>query len=283
MGEALRFDGQVAVVTGSGRGLGESYARLLARLGARVVVHDAGVDKDGSGGDQMLAASVADRIRAEGGYAGSSSVNLLDDGACEELVAEAVDQFGRLDVLVHNAGVVRWEDPDRPSDEIWRHTMAVNADSGFRLIRAALPVMRAQRYGRIVLTVSGRAARLQDAVPGLVAYSAAKMAVYGLMIGFKAGVMDEDIQINAISPAAATRVLVRDAPHLTTDSVAPGAAMLASPAMSTSGNVLAAAGGTFSLDHWQEGPTVDLGPRPTLTAVHDAWGSMHDHQDRAHP
>lgn len=274
MTDEVRFDGQVALVTGSGRGLGEAYARLLAERGAAVVVHDAGVDTDGAGADDSVAAAVARDIRAEGGQAVAAGVNLLEDGACEALVAGTVDQFGRLDILVHNAGVVRWEDPEFPSDDIWRTTMAVNADSGFRLIRAALPHMRTAGYGRVVLTVSERAARLDSAKAGLVAYSAAKMAVYGLMIGFKANVIDEDIQINAISPAAATRVMVRDAPELTAASVAPGCAVLASPLMTSSGIVLISAGGRFRLADWREGTTLDLGPDATPEAVLHGWDRM---------
>lgn len=152
--------------------------------------------------------------------------------------------------------------------------MAVNADAGFRLVRAALPHMRSQDYGRIVLTVSGRAARLEDAAPGLVAYSAAKMAVYGLMVGFGASVREHDIHLNAISPVAATRILVRDAPELTTISVAPGVAVLASRAMTSSGSVLAAAGGSFALERWDDGPAVELGPAPTPDEVLEAWGRM---------
>lgn len=268
------FTGQVAIVTGSGRGLGEAYARLLADLGAAVVVHDAGVDPQGVGVDSSVAEAVAQSIRAAGGQARSSAVDLLNPGACEDLIAQAVDRFGRLDVLVHNAGVVRWEDPAHPEDEIWEQTMAVNADAGFRLVRAALPHMRSQDYGRIVLTVSGRAARLEDAAPGLVAYSAAKMAVYGLMVGFGASVREHDIHLNAISPVAAARILVRDAPELTTISVAPGVAVLASRAMTSSGSVLAAAGGSFALERWDDGPAVELGPAPTPDEVLEAWGRM---------
>lgn len=271
----IRFDDQVVLVTGAGRGLGEGYVRLFAATGASVVAHDAGVDTDGAGGDPAVASRVAESIVEDGGRAIGLCSNLLEPGACEQAVATTIDTFGRLDVLVHNAGVVIWEDLQHPTDSAWEQTMGVNAGAGFRLIRAALPHMRAKHYGRIVLTVSGRATHIESAAPGLVSYSAAKMAVYGLMIGFKANVLDDDIHINAISPVAATRVLVQHRPELTVASVAAGVAALASTEMTSSGNVLAAAGGRFRLDRWHEGRMIDLGPTATPQAVLDNWADLH--------
>ena len=270
----VSFGGQVVLVTGGGRGLGAGYARLLAQRGAIVVIHDAGVEPDGSGGDPSVAEATAAEICATGGTATATTANLLDAGACESLIDDTVERHGHLDALVHNAGVVLWEDPDDPDDDIWRQTMSINAGAAFRLVRRALPHMRARGYGRIVLTTSGRATQLHSAVPGLVAYSAAKMAVYGLMVGFKANLPNIDVHLNAISPVAATRVLVRDAPELTVESVAPGAALLASAATTTSGLVLTAAGGRFRLDGWHQGPTLDLGPAPTVESLRQSWTSL---------
>jgi NAD(P)-dependent dehydrogenase (short-subunit alcohol dehydrogenase family) len=271
---ASGFEDQVVVVTGAGRGLGEAYARLFADLRATVVVHDAGVDADGVGADPSVAERVVADITTRGGHAEAATANLLEPGACESLIDDAVTRHGRVDALVHNAGVVRWEDPDRPSDEIWRQTMGVNVEAGFRLVQRVVPHMRARGYGRIVLTTSGRATSVDNAAPGLVAYSAAELAVVGLMVGVAADLTGHDVHVNAISPIAATRVLVRDAPELTTASVAPGAVFLASPGMRSSGHVLAAAGGRFRLDRWHEGRPVDLGPTPTVGELASAWSSL---------
>ena len=122
--------------------------------------------------------------------------------------------------------------------------------------------MRRQGYGRIVLTTSGRAMRVEDCVPGLVAYSAAKMAQVGLMVGLAAELSDTGIRVNAISPVAATRVLRRSAPQLLPELVAPGVAFLASSACEISGAVLNAAGGRFSAAWWDRSEELDLGPTP---------------------
>jgi NAD(P)-dependent dehydrogenase (short-subunit alcohol dehydrogenase family) len=140
--------------------------------------------------------------------------------------------------------------------------VAIGVDAPFHLARAAVPHMRRQGYGRIVLTTSGRAMRVGDCVPGLIAYSAVKMAQVGLMVGLAAELHDTDIRVNAISPVAATRVLRRTAPELTPDLVAPGVVFLASPACGTSGAVLCAAGGRFSSAWWDRSDELDLGPTP---------------------
>ncbi len=261
-----QFAGQVVAVTGAGRGLGAAYAKLLADQGASVLVHDAGVDHDGSGGDPAVAQAVAEEITHDGGRAVSLTRNLLDPDACDEVVETALSSFGRLDALVHNAGLVIWEDTAHPSDEAWSRTMAVNADAGFRLIRRALEPMRANGYGRIVVTTSGRATDPDGAAPGLVSYAAAKMAVLGLMVGFRANVREHDIHLNAISPVAATRVLRRSAPGLTPESVAPAVAWLCSAHVRESGLIVEAAGGRFSLARFTSGHEVDLGGLPSVEA-----------------
>jgi NAD(P)-dependent dehydrogenase (short-subunit alcohol dehydrogenase family) len=261
---SIRFDRQVIVVTGAGRGLGAAYARLIAARGGRVVVHDAGVAQDGSGFDPSVADSVVAEIAAAGGTAAACHENLEQADACRRIVEFAVDRFGRVDALIHNAGLVVFASLEETSPAVWDRMVAIGVNAPFHLARAAIPHMRRQGYGRIVLTTSGRAMRVEDCVPGLIAYSATKMASVGLMVGLAAELGDTGIRVNAISPVAATRVLRRSAPALLPELVAPGVAFLASSACNVSGVVLQAAGGRFSAAWWDRSDALDLGPAPAL-------------------
>jgi NAD(P)-dependent dehydrogenase (short-subunit alcohol dehydrogenase family) len=233
----------------------------MAALGGAIVVHDAGVAQDGSGFDPSVADTVVAEIAAAGGTAAACYENLQNAAACARVVEFAVARFGRLDALVHNAGLVVFASLEE-TDAVWDRMVAIDVDAPFHLARAAVPHMRRQGYGRIVFTTSGRAMRVEDCVPGLVAYSVAKMAQVGLMVGLAAELHDTDIRVNAISPVAATRVLRRRAPELPPELVAPGVAFLASRACGLSGVVLNAAGGRFSAAWWNRSQAFDLGPTP---------------------
>jgi NAD(P)-dependent dehydrogenase (short-subunit alcohol dehydrogenase family) len=276
-GEALpeapiRFDGQTVIITGAGRGLGAAYARLIASRGAAVVVHDAGVAQDGSGFDPSVAEAVAAEITAASGIAAAFSENLEDPSACSRVVEFAVSRFGRLDALICNAGLVVFADLGKTDSALWERMLAVGINAPFFLSRAAVPHMRRQGYGRIVLTTSGRAMRIENCLPGLIAYSTIKMAQLGLMVGLGAELHDTGIHVNAISPVAATRVLRRTAPELKPELVAPGVAFLASAACDFSGIVLHAAGGRFSASAWGRSEGLDFGSFPTsLEDIATRW------------
>jgi len=255
----IRFDGQVALITGAGRGLGAAYARLLASRGASVVVHDAGVAPDGSGFDPGIADEMVQQIAKSGGTAVACHENLESAAGCRRAIELSLERFGRIDVLIHNAGLVVFSTLEDLDDATWERMMNVGVQSAFYLIRAAIPHMRQQGYGRIVLTTSGRAMRVADAVPGLVAYSMGKMAQLGLMVGLAVEMESTNIRINAVSPIAATRVLRRSAPELLPELVAPGVAFLASSQCEVSGVVLRAMGGRFSTAHWSFTDEIDFG------------------------
>ena len=272
----ITFDGRVALVTGAGRGLGAVYSRELAFRGASVVVHDAGVEKDGSGGDPRVADAVVDEIECAGGTAAAAHQNLEDPGAGAALVAEVLDRFGRLDIVVHNAGLVIWEELE-VADRSWDRMRRISIDAPFQITRAAFPVMMQQGYGRFVFTTSGRAMAVERTRPGLAAYAAAKMASFGLMIVTAAEGEEHGIRANAISPAAATRVLVREvAPgELDPEQVAPGVLFLASEQCTFSGKVLEAAGGEFDVARWVSSDEVDFGREPvTPEVIAERWDEI---------
>jgi NAD(P)-dependent dehydrogenase (short-subunit alcohol dehydrogenase family) len=272
---AIRFDGQVVVITGAGRGLGAAYARLIAARGGTIVVHDAGVARDGDGFDPSVADAVVAEISAIGGAAAACYENLEVAGAGQRVIEFAVSRYGRVDALINNAGLVVFASLEETGPAFWDRMVAIGISAPLHLARAAIPHMRNQGYGRVVFTTSGRATRVEDCVPGLIAYSAAKLAQVGLMVGLAAELHDTNIHVNAISPVAATRVLRRSAPELLPELVAPGAAFLASSACTTSGTVLNAAGGRFSGAGWNRSDTIDLGPAPAAPEdIAANWGRI---------
>jgi NAD(P)-dependent dehydrogenase (short-subunit alcohol dehydrogenase family) len=272
----IRFDDRVALVTGAGRGLGAAYARALAGRGAAVVVHDAGVERDGSGGDPAVADAVTAEIVAAGGTAVASYENLEDEGSGARIVEQAVERFGKLDVVVQNAGLVIWEKLE-VADRSWDRVRRVSIDAPYEITRAAFPAMKEQGYGRFVFTTSSRAMAVERTRPGLAAYAVGKMAQFGLMIVTAAEGEEHGIRANAISPAAATRVLVREAApgELEPEQVVPGVLFLASEQCTFSGKVLEAAGGEFDVARWTSSDELDLGREPVEPEViADRWAEI---------
>ena len=272
----IRLDGRVALVTGAGRGLGASHARALAAHGAQVVVHDAGVEADGSGGDPALAGAVVAEIEAAGGAAVASYENLETAAGCVQAVEGAVERFGRLDVVVQNAGLLVWEELE-VADASWERLRRVNVDAPFHLTRAAFPVMRRNGYGRFVFTTSGRAMSVADTRPGLAAYSVGKMAHFALMLVAAAEGEQHGIRANAIAPAAATRMLRREARpgELDPEQVSPAVVFLASDRCTFSGQVLECSGGKFSVARWTSSEAVDLGREPVdPSVIEERWAEI---------
>jgi 3-hydroxy-3-methylglutaryl CoA synthase/NAD(P)-dependent dehydrogenase (short-subunit alcohol dehydrogenase family)/putative sterol carrier protein len=275
--DRLNFEGRVAVVTGAGAGLGRVYALELARRGAKVVVNDLGGARDGAGaGSSSAADRVVAEIRAAGGEAVASyaSVATAEGGAA--IVAAAREAYGRVDILINNAGILRDKSFAKMEPENWQAVMDVHLNGAYHVTRPAMAAMRENGFGRIVMTTS--AAGLYGNF-GQTNYSAAKMALVGMMNALKLEGQKYDIKLNTVAPIAASRLtedvmppelLERSRPEL----VAPLVLALCSAECPVSGGVFNAGLGCFNRAAVVTGPAVRIGApgrAPTPEDVHAAW------------
>ncbi len=199
----LRFDDRVAVITGAGRGLGRSYALLLASKGAKIVVNDPGVSMQGDGTDTGPAEAVVAEIRAAGGEAVACTASVATPEGGEAIIQSALDHFGRLDILIHNAGIVRRGSLSELSYEDFETVLDVHLRGGFHVVRPAFPRMCAAGYGRIVLTGSINGLYGNSNV---VNYSVAKAGLIGLSNVAALEGAEHNVKSNIILPGAVTRM-----------------------------------------------------------------------------
>jgi NAD(P)-dependent dehydrogenase (short-subunit alcohol dehydrogenase family) len=278
------FEGRVAVVTGAGRGIGRAHALLLADRGASVVVNDLGGSMEGQGADAGVAAAVAEEIVATGGAAAADSSDVATVAGARTLIETALERFGRLDILINNAGIIRWAGlPDADEDNLTSH-LAVHTVGSFNTTRAAWPHMVAQGYGRIVMTTSTGIFGL----PQNLSYATAKAAVIGLTRSLKTAGTRHGIKINLIAPAAFTRMAGQPASHLGADAgdastpmspdlVAPMVAFLAHEACPVSGEIYAAGAGRFSRIFIASTPGyVHATSEPTMEDIAQNWATIND-------
>lgn len=240
----IRFDGRAAIVTGAGRGLGRAHALLLAGRGAAVLVNDTGASLDGTGGSSEPAEQVADEIIAAGGTAVADSHTAATPEGGEAIVASALEAFGRVDIVVNNAGIIRDKSFPNMSPERFRPVVDVHLHGAVNVTRAAWPTLRAQRFGRIINTTS--ASGLYGGF-GQSNYGAAKMAVIGLTRALAVEGRDRGIKVNAVAPLAQTRmtdgVFGRYAAVFDPALVSPVVAWLASDDCPVTGQIYTAGGG----------------------------------------
>ena len=199
----IRFDDQVAIVTGAGNGLGKSHALELAKRGAKVVVNDFGGARDGSGGSLTPAEEVVAEIEANGGEAMANGANVADFGDCEKMVADAIAKWGRVDVLINNAGILRDKSFGKMETPDWQAVIDVHLTGTGNCSRAVWNQMREQGYGRILMTTSTSGIYGNF---GQANYGAAKLGVVGLMNTLCLEGAKYNIHVNCLAPTAATRM-----------------------------------------------------------------------------
>lgn len=247
-----RFDDRVAIVTGAGRGIGRAHALLLAERGAKVVVNDLGGSKDGFGTDPGPAHDVVAEIAAAGGTAIADTNSVGTPEGCRALVDAAVNEFGRLDIVINNAGISVWGGPLDADAANLRRTLDVHVGGSFHTTLAAWPHFLKQGHGRVVMTTSTGMFGLPDNLT----YATAKGGVIGLARSLTVAARGTDIKINVLAPAAVTRrgdqessidgAAASSPPYMATEMVSPMMAYLAHEECQFSGEILGAGAGHFT-------------------------------------
>ncbi len=255
----MNFAGKTAIVTGAGRGLGLSYARELARLGANVLISDIGANNLGEGADSSVAHEAARSLQFQGYSAMGHHADLASEQACQQLVAAAVQAFGQLDIVIHNAGWVGYQRIEEADSSFIERALDVSVYAPVWLCKHAWPYLRQSTAARVVLTSSDRAMYQQYAQPGLVAYAAGKMAQLGIMNALSMEGMADGIGVNAVSPVAKTRMwgVTEEPENLKPEWITPGVLFLASEQCHDTGYILRASNGQFTATRWVENPGVE--------------------------
>lgn len=247
---AIDLSGRVAIITGAGGGLGREHALLLARLGARVIVNDLGSTVSGGGSSDSAARHVADEITAAGGEALPSTASVTDFDQVEQMVAVALERWGRVDILVNNAGILRDKTFAKMDLADFRLVLEVHLMGAVNCTKAVWGTMRAQNYGRIVMTTSSSGLFGNF---GQSNYGAAKMALVGLMHTLALEGARYNIRVNCIAPTASTRMVEGLLPAqalaaLDAAAVSPAVAALVAETAPTK-TVLCAGAGSFEAAH----------------------------------
>ncbi|XP_041792643.1 peroxisomal multifunctional enzyme type 2 [Chelmon rostratus] len=281
----LSFEGRVVLVTGAGGGLGREYALAFAQRGASVIVNDLGADTKGGGKSSAAADKVVEEIRAKGGKA-VANYDSVEDG--EKLIQSALDAFGRIDVVVNNAGILRDRSFARTSDMDWDLIQRVHLRGSFLVTRAAWNHMKSQKFGRIIMTAS--AAGIYGNF-GQANYSAAKLGMVGLANTLAIEGRKYNIHCNTIAPVAGSRLTETIMPpdlvaSLKPEYVAPLVLWLCHEQCQENGGLFEVGAGWIGKLRWErtQGCTVRQKNQPmTLEAVRDQWDKICDFTDATKP
>ncbi|PJI47087.1 MAG: serine/threonine protein kinase [Pseudomonas sp.] len=284
MSDALRFDGKVVIVTGAGGGIGRAHALLFAKHGAKVVVNDLGGSTHGEGAN----ASAADRVVAEIREAGGTAIanhDSVTDG--EKIVRQAVEEFGRIDVVVNNAGILRDKTFHKMEDSDWDLVYKVHVEGAYKVTRAAWPFMREQGYGRVIFTSSTSGIYGNF---GQSNYGMAKLGLYGLTRNLAIEGRKNNIFVNAIAPTGGTRMTEGLIPPqvfeaLKPELVSPLVVYLGSEACQETSGLFEVGGGWIGKVRWERSLGVGFDPHKGFDVEDVAanFAQICDFENAAHP
>jgi 3-hydroxyacyl-CoA dehydrogenase/3a,7a,12a-trihydroxy-5b-cholest-24-enoyl-CoA hydratase len=284
MAQELRFDGKVVVVTGAGHGLGRSHALAFARRGAKVVVNDLGGTHTGEGKSSAVADAVVEEIKAAGGEA-VANYDSVEDG--DKIVKTAIDAFGRIDVLVNNAGILRDVSFQKMTEQEWDLVYRVHVKGAFRCTHAAWPYMREQKYGRIVFTTS--AAGIYGNF-GQANYASAKLALVGLANTLAIEGRKYNVIVNTIAPVAASRMTETVLPPNLLDALKPEyvtalVLLLCHESHDDGGGVYEVGGGFYGRLRWERarGKLYRIGRLVSPEDLREAWKDITNFAQSTHP
>ncbi len=284
MSEAVRFENQVVIVTGAGGGLGRAHAQLFARHGAKVVVNDLGGSTHGEGANASAADRVVEEIRAAGGTAVANHDSVTDG---EKIVQCALDTFGRIDVVVNNAGILRDKTFHKMDDADWDLVYKVHVEGAFKVTRAAWPHLREQGYGRVIFTASTSGIYGNF---GQSNYGMAKLGLYGLTRTLAIEGRKNNILVNAIAPTGGTRMTEGLIPpqvfeQLKPELVSPLVVYLGSAACAETSGLFEVGGGWIGKTRWERSLGVGFDPRAGFSPddVAASWQQICDFEGAVHP
>lgn len=284
MSEPVRFEDKVVIVTGAGGGLGRAHALLFAKHGARVVVNDLGGSAHGEGAN----ASAADRVVAEIREAGGTAVanhDSVTDG--DKVVQNALDAFGRIDVVVNNAGILRDKTFAKMEDADWDLVYRVHVEGAYKVTHAAWPHMREQNYGRVIFTSSTSGIYGNF---GQSNYGMAKLGLYGLTRTLAVEGRKNNILVNAIAPTGGTRMTEGLIPAdvfelLKPELISPLVVFLGSEQCQETSGLFEVGGGWIGKTRWERSIGAGFDPRTGFSPeeVAASWQNICDFEGAAHP